>query len=84
MCAGLPGGSMVKNMPGNAGEAGDAGSVPESGRSPGVGNGDPLQYSCLENPTDRRLAGYSSWGHKELNTAKQLSMHTGLHLCTHT
>ena len=49
MCAGLPGGSMVKNMPGNAGEAGDAGSVPESGRSPGVGNGDPLQYSCLGN-----------------------------------
>ena len=53
MYAGFPGGSVVKNMPGNAGEAGDAGSIPESGRSPGGGNGNPLQYSCLQNPTDR-------------------------------
>ena len=61
MYAGCPGDSMVKNMPGNAGEAGDAGSIPESGRSPGVGNSDPPQYSCLENPVARRdLAGYSS------------------------
>ena len=37
----------------NAGEAGDAVSVPVSGRSPGGGNGNPLQYSCLENPTNR-------------------------------
>ena len=41
---------MVKNSPGYAG---DAGSIPGSGRSPGEGNGNPLQYSCLENPTDR-------------------------------
>ena len=41
---------MVKNMPANAG---DAGLIPGSGRSPGEGNGDPLQYSCLENPMDR-------------------------------
>ena len=61
MYAGFPGGSVVKNTPGDAGEAGDAGSIPELGRYPGVGNGDPLQYSCLENPMDRRgLAGYSS------------------------
>ena len=39
-------------MPGDAGEAGDVGSIPELGRYPGVGNGDPLQYSCLENPMD--------------------------------
>ena len=39
--------------------AGDLGSVPESGRSPGEGNGYPLQYSCLENSMDRNLAGYS-------------------------
>ena len=39
-----------KNLPANAGETG---SVPESGRSPGEGNGNPLQYSCLENPMDR-------------------------------
>ena len=43
---------MVKN-PANAGDARDAGSIPESGRSPGEGHGNPLQYSCLENPMDR-------------------------------
>ena len=42
---GFPGGSVVKNLPGNAG---DVGSIPESGRSPGEGNGNPLQYSGLE------------------------------------
>ena len=46
----LPGGSVVENLPVNAG---DAGSIPRSGRSPGEGNGNPVQYSCLENPTDR-------------------------------
>ena len=47
---GLPGGSVVKNLPANAG---DAGSIPGSGRSSGGGHGNPLQYSCLENPMDR-------------------------------
>ena len=46
---GLPCGPVVKNPPGNAG---DAGSIPGLGRSPGEGNGNPLQYSCLENPMD--------------------------------
>ena len=44
-----PGGSVVKNPPANAGEVG---SIPGSGRSPGEGNGNPLQYSCLKNPMD--------------------------------
>ena len=44
---------LVKNPPANAGDTRDADSIPGSGRSPGVGNGTPLQYSCLENPTDR-------------------------------
>ena len=44
---------MVKNPPGNAGDAGDMGSVPGSGRSPGRGNENPLQYSFLENSMDR-------------------------------
>ena len=44
---------MVKNLPANAGDARDMGLVPESGRSHGVGNGNPLQYSCLENSMDR-------------------------------
>ena len=44
---------VVKNLPANAGDVRDAGSIPGWGRSPGVGNGNPLQYSCLENLTDR-------------------------------
>ena len=44
---------MVKNPPASAGATGDAGLIPELRRSPGEGNGNSLQYSCLENPTDR-------------------------------
>ena len=44
---------MVKNLPASAGDLRDMGSIPESGRSPGEGNGYLLQYSCLENPMDR-------------------------------
>ena len=43
---------MVKNSPANAGDVVDAGSIPRSGRSSGEGNGNPLQYPCLENPMD--------------------------------
>ena len=50
---GFPGGSLVKNPPANGGDAADMGSIPGRGRSPGEGNGTPLQYSCLENPMDR-------------------------------
>ena len=49
----FPSGSMVKNLPTNAGDERDRGLVPGSGRSPGEGNGNPLQYSCLENSMDR-------------------------------
>ena len=58
---------MVKNLPVNAGDRRDLGSIPGLGRSPGGGHGNPLQYSCLENPMQRGLAGYSPWGHKELD-----------------
>ena len=51
--SGLPVSSLVKNPPANSRDAVDMGSIPESGRSPGGGNGNPLQYSCLENPMDR-------------------------------
>ena len=44
---------MVKNLPDNAGKLTDTGSIPGLGRSSGGGNGNPLQYSCLENPIDR-------------------------------
>ena len=50
---GFPGGSEVKNPPANAGDIRDMGLIPGSGRSPGGGNGNRLQYSCLENSTDR-------------------------------
>ena len=43
---------MVKNLPANAGHTGDTSSIPGSGRSPGGGHGNPLQYSCLENSMD--------------------------------
>ena len=49
---GFPGGSVVKNLPANAG---DTGLIPGSGSPPGGGNGNPLQYSCLENPIDRGI-----------------------------
>ena len=59
---GFPGGSVVKNPPANAGDTRDAGSISESGRSPGGGHGNPLQYSCLENPMDRGAGGIQSMG----------------------
>ena len=56
---------MVKESECNAG---DPGSIPGLGSSPGGGQGNPLQYSCLENPHGQRsLAGYSPWGPKELD-----------------
>ena len=56
-CMSSPGASqvalVVKNLPAKSGDIRDAGSIPASGRSPGKGHGNPLQYSCLENPMDR-------------------------------
>ena len=49
----FPGALVVKNTPANAGDIRDEGSIPRSGRSPGGGHGNPLQYSYLENPMDR-------------------------------
>ena len=50
---------VVKNLPANVG---DAGSVPGLGRCPGEGNGNPLQYSCLENPMDREARWATDYG----------------------
>ena len=53
---------------------GDLGSIPGLGRSPERGHGNPLPYSCLENPHGQRsLAGYSPWGRKESDTTERLS-----------
>ena len=54
---GFPGDSVVENLLANAGDMGDMGSIPGLGKSPGVRKGNPLQYSCLENSTDR-----GAWG----------------------
>jgi len=55
---------VVKNPPTSAG---DMSLIPGLGRFPGEGNGNPLQYSCLENPHGQRsLVGYSPWGHKRV------------------
>ena len=72
---------VVKNLFANAGNLRDKGSIPGSGSSPQGGNGNPLQYSCLENPQGQRsLMGYSPWGHKELEMteATQHTAHTPL------
>ena len=59
----------------SAGNAGDLGSIPGLGRSPGEGNGNPLQYSCLENPQGQRsLAGYSTWGLKSRTWLRDWTM----------
>jgi len=59
---------VVKNLPANTGDVRDMGSIPQSGRSPGEGNGNPLQYSCLENPHGQRsLSGCDPWDHTELD-----------------
>ena len=73
---GFPGGSVVKISPANAGEAGDRTSIPGSGRPPGGGNGNPLQYSCLGNPMGRE-----TWWATILRVTKnwtRLSMHANL------
>ena len=68
---GFPGGSDSKE---SACYVGDLGLIPELGRSPGGGHGNPLQYSCLENPHGlRSLASYSPWGRKESAMTEWLS-----------
>ena len=63
---------VVKNLPANAGDVRDMGSIPGSGRSPREGHGNPLQYSCLENPTDKRsVVGYSPWGCAESDMTEE-------------
>ena len=57
---------MVKNLPANASDAGDMGSIPGSERSPGEGNGNLLQYSCLENPMARRASRLQSIGSQKV------------------
>ena len=74
---GIPGGSVVKNL---TASAGDLGSIPGLGRPPGEGNGNPLQYSCLENSMERGAWWYTlhrvvkTWTQLRDSTFKRLSL----------
>ena len=61
---------MVQVPSAKAGDTEDTSSIPVSGGSPGEGNDNLLQYSCLGNPMTEDLVGYSPWGRKELDTAQ--------------
>ena len=67
----FPNASVVRNLPAHAGDARHASLIPGLGRSPGEGNGNPLQYSCLGNLTNR--GAYSPWGCRESDTTEQTS-----------
>ena len=91
-----PGGTMVKNPPVNAGDLRNMGLIPVSGRSPGQGHGNPLQYSCLENPMDRGVrqttknqTRLSDWAHtliynEPISTVQHSDscIHTYIYVCT--
>ena len=75
---------MVKNPPANAGDVGDLSSIPGSGRSPGKGNGNPLQYSCLENPMHRGAWWATVHRVEESDTTEQLSTKVATPTSEHT
>ena len=75
---GFPSGLVGKESACNAGDKGDVGSVPGSGRSPGEGNGNTLQYSGLENPMDRGAWGATVHGIAESDMTEQLTQHFDL------
>ena len=66
----------MKNPPASIGDARNTGSIPGSERSPGGGNGSPLQYSYLKCYAQRSLAGYSTWGGNELDMTSRLITHS--------
>ena len=71
-----PGGTEVKNLLVSAGNRRDMSLIPGSARSPAVGNGHPLQYSCLENSMDRGAWWPTVHGHKELDTTEHTCIHS--------
>ena len=75
---GFPGGTVAENLPASAG---DVGSIPGSGRSPGEGNGSPLHILPWQ-ISQRNLAGYGPWGYKESDMTERACVHTHTH--THT
>ena len=79
---GFPGDTVVKNPHANAGDAGDTGSIPGSGRSSREGNDNPFQYSCLGNLMDR--GAWQATDHEVTKNQTQLSTHVHTHTHTHT
>ena len=77
-------GSVIKNLPANAFDTGDSDLIPGLGRSPGGGNGNPLDYSCLGNPTDRGIwqgtPWQGPWVAKESDTAEH-TCRERIHIC---
>ena len=80
-CRVFPGDAVVKNPPANAVDIRDAGSIPVSGRFPGKGNGNPLQYSYLGNPMDRGAWWATTHG---ITKSRDMAEHTHTHTHTHT
>ena len=76
---GFPGGPVVKNLQANAGDVRDVDSIPGLGRSPGGGNGIPLQYSCLENAVHRGAWQVTVHRVAELDTPETTYTHTHSH-----
>ena len=77
MCVGFPGGSVVTNLPANAG---DVSLIPGLGRSPGEENGNPLQYSCPGEPMDR--GAWRATVHGVTRVGHDLTTKTAVHVCT--
>ena len=67
---------VVKILPANAEDARDVGSIPGSGKSPGGGNSNPLQYSCRKSHGQSSLAGFRPWGHRESDLIEHTHTHT--------
>ena len=80
----FPGSKVIKNLPASAGVARDPGLIPGSRRSPGGGNGDPLQYSCLGNSMNTGSWWTTVHGVTESDTTEQLSTRACAHARTHT
>ena len=80
---GFPDDTVVKKLPANAGDTGDARDTgdPWVVKIPGEGNGNPFQYSCLENSMDRGAMGYSPWGCTELDTTEHTRRVNAHELC---
>ena len=80
----FPGGTVVKNLPANVGDTIDTGSIPGSGRYPGIGNGNPTPlFLPRKFHGQRNLVGYRPYGHKESDTTEQMQVHAHTRTYTH-